>query len=471
MRPNRILSCAILLAFSCVLVGMPSKAGIALKTQEQDASTYYKQGVALFKEGNFKEAIKALKQVIKLQPDYVDAHNLLGEMFSEIRDFDKAVDSYKQAAKYQPNSPVTHVKLGGAYYAKGDYNKAVEAYNEALRLDPKAADVHYKLGVIHAQRQKEQAAVGEYNILQSLDPKLAQELYNLIYKPLVPVVSNGAVRFSVIAMDRHGAPVNGLTTEDFQVLEGDLAQSFTISSNSAAPTVIGIAIDTSGSVRPVFNLVIASAKYIVERALAQDETFLLRFISSDKIETVQEFTSDKKTVAKAIDTLYIEGGQSAVVDAVYLCAERVAGYKFPDPSINRVLLLLSDGEDRASYYSFEQLAKLLRRINVQVFAISFSADANGRNLNQSPPKTSMEFLRKLAFETGGKAFFPKSVPELQSTIDQISLLVHGQHTIEYKPTKPVEAGLYRPLTVKIVPKPDREHWSLAVRRGYLFSAK
>lgn len=439
--------------------------------QGQDAALHYDHGVALTKAGKFEEAIKAFKQAIKLRPDYIDAHNRLAEAYAEIDEFKKAADTLKQAIRYQPDSATAYAKLGDAYENAGETKKAIEAYTEAIRLNPKAADVHYKLGVIHAQRESEEPAVAEYKILQTLDPKLAQELYNLIYKPVVTVVADGTVRLNVMATDATGAQIEGLTSDDFQVFEGDTPETISVSSKPDAPLLLGVAIDNSGSLVPSIDLVINTTRAMVQNTLPQDEAMLIRFISSDKLETLQEFTSDKKLLNRAIETMYIEAGQSAVVDAVYVSAQRVANYRFPDTTLRRVLVLLTDGEDRASYYSVDQLVKLLRRIDVQIFAISFSRDAVSGNLNESDSSRPAQLLKLLAAQTGGQAFFPKSSNQLAKAIKQLSDMIRGGYTIQYKPRKPIEAGVYRPVTIKILRKPGREHWSFSARPGYVFSPK
>ena len=96
--------------------------------------------------------------------------------------------------------------------------------------------------------------------------------------------------------------------------------------------------------------VIDAAKTIINSNRPGDESFLERFISSDKIETVQDFTSNKDALFNGLDTLYIEGGQTAVIDGVYLAAEHVAQYKkgSDDDRRRRALIVVTDGEDRAS---------------------------------------------------------------------------------------------------------------------------
>src|SRR6266403_2786325 len=471
MRIKRTLFQVALVAVAFVPTVVLLKTAVADNPQGQDAATYYEQGAALFKAEKFEEAVKAFTQAIKLKPDHADAYSYLGDAYYELGDVKKAADAYKQAIRYKPDSAVIYEKLGTAYRGRGDYKKAIEAYNESIRLNPKAQLTHYNLGAIYADRENEQSAVAEYKILQTLDPNLAQDLYNLIYKPTIPIAANGTVRLNVMAVDAHGVPITDLMSEDFRVTEDGATQTVSIALKGNTPTFYGVAIDTSGSLRPIFPLVIAASKQIIERILPDNPTLLIRFISSDKIETVQDFTSNKRRLTDAVDHLYIEGGQSAVLDAVYLAAQRVAGYKFPETNVRRVLLLLTDGDDRASYYSLQQVLALLRSVDLQIFVISLSADDRGGRLNEDQPKRSAELLRVLASETGGAAFFPKSPAELKPTINAIFDLVRAEYTIQYKPTKPIEAGIYRPVSVTVSPRSHGENATVLSRPGYLLSVK
>ena len=462
------------LSLALVAFALPSFSvrTVAADQQVQDAGTYYEQGVTFLKTGKFEDAVKAFKEATKLKPDYSDAYLGLGDAYFEIGDLKNGVEAYKQAVRYQPDSAIAHSKLAKAYSGTGDLKKAGASYIEAIRLNPKSPELHYQLGTVYTYQKKEKEALAEYQILQTLDPSLAQDLYNFIYQPTLGFVTADTVRLNVIATDSSGKPVSGLTAEDFQVVENGLAQKISVSNNSDARALMAVAIDTSGSVRPAFSLAIASAKFIVLKSGPMDQTLLIRFISSDKIETVQEFTADKRVLIKAIDTLYIEGGQSAIVDAVYLAAQRLASYKFPDRSRRRILILLSDGEDRASYYTNETLLKLLQKTDLQIFPISLSIDERrGAKLNEREVPKSADLLRRLASATGGRAFFPKSIDELEAAINQIFDVLRGQYTIEYKPTKPIEPGVHRPVTITVRPGPGRENWTLTSRSGYVFTQK
>jgi Ca-activated chloride channel family protein len=460
------------LAFVAIVVAMFSVSAVAADQQAQDAAIYYDQGIAFLKADKIDEALKAFKEAIKLKPDYAEAYIGLGDAYSQRNDLSNGVEAYKQAVRYQPDSAVAHSKLAKAYSGTGDLKEAGASYIQAIRLNPKSPDLHYQLGTIYTYQKKEKEALAEYQILQTLDPSLAQDLYNFIYQPTVGFVTADTVRLNVIATDSSGKPVSGLTAEDFQVVENGLAQKVSVATNLDAGALIGVAIDTSGSIRPAFPLAIASTKFIILKSGPIDQTLLIRFVSSDKIETLQDFTADKTVLVKAVDTLYIEAGQSAIIDAVYLAAQRLGSYKFPDHSRRRILILLSDGEDRASYYSSETLLKLLQKTDLQIFPISLSIDERrGRRLNDREVPKSADLLRRLASATGGKVFFPKSTDELEAAINQILDVLRVQYTLEYKPTKPIEPGVYRPVTITVRPAPGRENWTVTSRSGYVFSPK
>ena len=126
-----------------------------------------------------------------------------------------------------------------------------------------------------------------------------------------------------------------------------------------------------------------------------DETFLVRFISSDKIETVQDFTASKDLLLDGLESLYVEGGQTAVIDAVYLSAERIAEYKKGDDNDRRrrALIVVTDGEDRVSFYKQEQLFARLREADVQIYVIGFVSELEKEG----------GFIRKSPRERGGES--------------------------------------------------------------------
>ena len=469
--PSRFLVIATL---SVLMSSAISSIGAPTKLQEaNDAAAYNARGLELFSSGKYDEAVKSYKEAIRLKKDYAEAHSNLADAYFQLQQYKKAVEECKQVIRYDPASAAAYNNLGTAYQKLGEPKKAIEAYKEGIRRNPKATLTYYNLGATYLDQGDQERALEQYRILKTIDSQVANKLYLLIYKPMATAFDGQRVSLSIIATDSQGTPSNDLHEEDFQVFEDGKPQTISSFSKNQFPVVYTLAIDASGSVVPTFDQAIEVCKALIENNLPKDETSLVRFISSDKIETVQEFTSDKKALNDGVDTLYIDYGVSAILDAVYLSAQAVAQYKATDGSyLRRAVILVTDGDDRASYYNMDGLLKLLHEIDVQVFVISLDKESkNSKKLNQKPAKGAVDLLTKLANETGGQAFFPKSTAELQTVIRLLPSMMRTQYVIGYKPAESVLPETYRIVNVKIIDKPGRDQRRVLTRAGYIVSQK
>lgn len=465
------LSLALLLLGLLVAFPISTVKTAGTLQEGKDAAAYNALGLELSRTGKIEGAIAAFKQAIKLKKDYAEAYYNLGNVYFRSAEFKKAVDAYKQAVRYQPEWAEAYNNMGTGYYKLREFGKAIDAYKAAIRLNPKDAIQYYNLSVTYLERGNERAAIEQYKIVKAIDPAVAEKLYLLIYKPMATVYDSSVVRLRVIATDSGGTPRDELGNEDFQVLEDDAPQTLSSLSKGEAPLVYGLTVDNSGSIRSVLNFVIEACKSIIKNNLTGDETLLIRFVSSDKIETLQEFTSDQNVLTESLDSMYVEAGQSAILDAVYLSAQRVAQYNSQIAPLRRAVILVTDGEERASYYAMEDVLKLLRKIDVRLFAISVAKTEQYQKLTENQLQRSIDLLTKLANETGGQAFFPKSLPELQTQIKQMMTLIRSEYVLEYKTSGSAVAGTYRRVSVNIVPKPGREAWQVLTRPGYLVAEK
>src|SRR5262249_6255350 len=175
-------------------------------------------------------------------------------------------------------------------------------------------------------------------------------------------IDTDLVTLNVRVIDRNNRPIDNVRESEFHVFEDGVLQPITTFSREEVPISYGLAVDTSGSLRSQLQSVIDAGKTIINSNKSGDETFLVRFISSDKIETVQDFTPSKDLLMDGLESLYVEGGQTAIIDAVYLTAEHVAEYKKgnQDDRRRRALIVITDGEDRDSFYKQDQLFSRLR---------------------------------------------------------------------------------------------------------------
>ncbi len=282
-------------------------------------------------------------------------------------------------------------------------------------------------------------------------------------------INTELVTLHVRVIDRNNRPINNIGKDDFKVLEDGVPQPIFAFSEEEVPVIYGLAVDTSGSLRPQFQQVIDAAKTIINSNKKGDETFLERFISSDKIETVQDFSSNKDTLLDGLDTLYVEGGQTAVIDGVYLAAEHVADYKKggDDDRRRRALIVVTDGEDRASYYPETQLFQRLREEDVQIFVIGFvnELDADKGLIRKSPRDKAVNLINKLASETGGRAFFPQSISELPQIAREIVRDLRTQYVISYDPTNKAHDGTYRSIRVNVAQPTGTEKRIALTRPG------
>ncbi|HYE64770.1 MAG TPA: VWA domain-containing protein, partial [Pyrinomonadaceae bacterium] len=274
-------------------------------------------------------------------------------------------------------------------------------------------------------------------------------------------VDTNLVNLNVRVIDRNNRSVNDVSESEFRVYEDGVLQPIEFLTKEEVPISYGVAVDNSGSMRSQIDKVIEAAKTIIRSNKPEDETFLVRFIDSDHIETVQDFTSNRTALEDALDSLYVEGGQTAVIDAVYLSAERIAQYKKGDDGQDRrrrALILVTDGEDRASYYKQDQLFARLREEDVQIYVIGFvnELDREGGLIKKSPRERAVNLLNRLASETGGRAFYPESLSELPKIAEEITRDLRMQYVISYNPTNKARDGSYRAIRVAIADAPGRD---------------
>lgn len=261
------------------------------------------------------------------------------------------------------------------------------------------------------------------------------------------------VQLHVRVIDRNNRPINNVPQGEFHVFEDGVAQPIESFTREEVPISYGLAVDTSGSLRSQLPTVIEAGKSIINSNKHGDETFLVRFISSDKIETVQDFTANKELLNDGLDSFYVEGGQTAIIDAVYLSAEHVSEYRKGDEGDRRrrALIVITDGEDRNSFYKQEQLFARLREEDVQIFVIGFvnELDKEAGFIRKSPRERAVNLINKLAEETGGRAFFPDSVAELPQIANEIIRDLRTQYVISYNPTNKTQDGSYRAIKVTV----------------------
>lgn len=286
----------------------------------------------------------------------------------------------------------------------------------------------------------------------------------------IVTVETELVNLNVRVVDRNNRPIGSLRQAEFKIFEDNVPQQIEFFSQSEVPTNYTLVIDNSGSMRSQIDQVIEAGKILIGSNKTEDETSVIRFVSSDKIEIVEDFTNKKADLIDALDTkLFIEGGQTAIIDAVYLATGQIAKYEKSSAADRkrRALILVSDGEDRTSFYTQQQLFDLLRETDVQIYVVGFVQDlsANKGFITKSPQGKARTFLERLATETGGKAYFPGQVSELNAIAREIASELRTQYSIGYLPSNDRKDGTFRNIKVVVEDGPNKQKRIPLTRSG------
>lgn len=284
------------------------------------------------------------------------------------------------------------------------------------------------------------------------------------------------VTLNVRVVDDKNRFVSNLVQNDFKIYEDNVVQEITSITTTEVPTINALLVDNSRSLRSQLSKVIDAGKIIIDTNRQNDESAIIRFVSKDKIEVVQDFTKNKNSLNNALDNLFVEGGQTAIIDAIYMAAGKVENYQNSQNKEDvklRSLIIVSDGDDRSSSYLEKDLFDLLRKSNVQIYAIGFVNNLSNEPTEngKSRQENAKDFLTRLAQETGGKVYFPDSIDELSGIATEISGELRTQYTISYAPSNEVRDGSFRPIKVEVKSGKNNEKRTAITRTGRTASPK
>lgn len=277
------------------------------------------------------------------------------------------------------------------------------------------------------------------------------------------------IRMGLIVTDSSNRSVGNVRKENIQVVADGQALNVSFFGKDERPLRCVIAIDTSGSFKSLLGVGLNITRFLIGTKKPDDEMMLVTFVSSDKIETLTDFTTDGSKLVDSLKLVVTEGGQSAVIDAAYLAVQAAAKRQADDPGVRAVVVLLTDGEDRSSFYTQEQLLKVLRENDVQVFIIGFTRDLDQQQslfTRPNPRQRAEKLLLSLAQETGGRVFFAEKDAELLEATKQIILELNSQYLIGFdRQPKAGEKGI-RKVKVSIINDPQAKNVTAITRPGY-----
>jgi Ca-activated chloride channel family protein len=242
--------------------------------------------------------------------------------------------------------------------------------------------------------------------------------------------------------------VTNLTRGDFTVLEDGKPQKIISFRHEDIPVSMGILIDNSGSMREKRNKVNQAALNLVRSSNPQDEVFIVNF--NDEYYLDQDFTNNLLKLKEALEKIDARGG-TALYDALVASAEHLKRFARLE---KKVLFVVTDGEDNASNETLEQAVKHLQEENgPSVYAIGILGD-------EEHPKRAKRALDIITQRTGGIAFFPRTLDEVDAISRSVASDIRSQYTIGYHPTNPRGNGGFRQIRVDAKAK---GHGKLVVR--------
>jgi VWFA-related protein len=251
--------------------------------------------------------------------------------------------------------------------------------------------------------------------------------------------------------------VENLTKDDFQVYEDGVKQNIISFQHTDLPVSMGLVIDNSGSMylkRPSVN---KSALDLIEASNPKDEAFVVDF--SDEAFIDCDLTSDIKKLREGLSHIDSRGG-TALFDAVVASADELAG-KAKQPK--QVLIVITDGEDNASSLTREQTIYRVQQLSgpvIYTIGLLF-----GPEMTRAEVRNARRTLELLSQETGGLAFFPKSIDQVDQIAAEVARDIRSQYTIGYHSTKPTSVSGFRQVSVTAESKGEGK-LTVRTRTGY-----
>ena len=259
--------------------------------------------------------------------------------------------------------------------------------------------------------------------------------------------SSGVTQVNILftVTDRKGRFVTDLTVNDFEVVENkkpQFIQQFTAESD--LPMRLAMLIDTSNSIRDKFRFEQQAAVRFMNDVIRPKDDRLLLIGFDSSAEVVSELTNNMESLEKGVNAMRPAGGTS-LYDAIYLASERLTREQ-PREKFRRAMVIITDGEDTQSRYTRDQALEMAQKSDTVIYAISTNITRAGTEGD--------EVLKYLASETGGEAFFPFHVEDLDQPFENIANELRHQYNIINTPDPLKTDGLYHPILLRVKTRKD-----------------
>jgi Ca-activated chloride channel homolog len=257
-----------------------------------------------------------------------------------------------------------------------------------------------------------------------------------------------------IVVDPQNHLITGLARDNFKVYEDGKPQELTSFRKERVPVALGILIDNSGSMLPKRTKVNEAALQLVDASQQDDRVFVINFGEVAFLD--QDYTPDVGKLTAALQRVETRGS-TALYDAIIGAVDHLDTSPLP----KKILLVVTDGRDNASQATFQELLhKLQSKNGPVVYSIALEQNQNARR-----DDGYRQSLRTLSEQTGGTAFFPSSLDEIQSIASAIAQDIRSQYVIGYRSSNPHTSGAYHSIQVQALAGSTRLR--VTTRTGYI----
>ncbi|HWC97942.1 MAG TPA: VWA domain-containing protein [Candidatus Sulfopaludibacter sp.] len=246
------------------------------------------------------------------------------------------------------------------------------------------------------------------------------------------------VVLNVSVFDQSGNVVKGLKQTQFSVFENDQKQEIKVFRQEDVPISLGLVIDDSASMKEKRDRVNSAALAMVRASNPQDEVFVMNFNEDSQI--TQDFTSDLHQLEQSLHKSR-PMGETAMRDALVVGLDHLRAHAKTD---KKVLVVVTDGEDNSSIEPQQRLVEAAQRVDTIIYAIGL--------LGSEEPASAARaraHLEELTRATGGRAWFPADISEIQRITPEIAHEIRNQYVLGYTPTNTAADGTYRKLRVDV----------------------
>ena len=270
---------------------------------------------------------------------------------------------------------------------------------------------------------------------------LAAAIVVVAQQPQIPVFRSGTeiVDLYVTVTDQNGRLVPSLHQEDFEILDEGQLQEIVLFENEVRPITVVVMLDTSASMTPSLDLLMAGAEQFIIRMLPDDVGKVGAF--NDKIQILPEadFIGDRDALIRALDRLQF-GNPTRLYDAIGASIDALQGIEG-----RKVALIFTDGEDTQHKIGWRDALDKARLEEVMIYTIGLEQDYfNGVRQVRSRPDGK---LKTFAEETGGGYFELKHTDDLGPTFTRVAQELHSQYVVGFAPS--VRDGKLHELEVRV----------------------